>query len=140
MRMSEAAHYEFRMAVDAAVTGFKAAQERHGLEGLWFPVDKTYKHFCEQTSYKQEMLDHGFEGDLWGDLGLIKAWANWMRESGLYVSPRTMLHRKRETSVWLRRSMFLEHVERRYEIPGYRGAKGEYSWKHQWRYWENADG
>lgn len=136
--MSDAARYEFLSAVEVAVAGFKAAQELHGLKGLWFPLDGTFRHFCQQTSFKQEMLDAGYEGDLWGDLGLIKLWANSMRDSGLYVAPRVMLHRKRETSVWLRRSMFVQHMEERYKIPGYRGAKGEHSLKNQWRYWSDA--
>lgn len=133
-RLSDAARYEMQQAIEATVTGFKAAQERHGLDGLWFPLDEAWEWFSGQTTFKQDMQDFGYAGDHRKDLSLLKQYSRGLKDADLYIAPRQSLMSKARTSVWTGRSKFLQHIEARFKIPGYRGAKTEFDRKHLWLY------
>jgi hypothetical protein len=137
--MNDAALFEFAQAVEATVTGFKAAQERHGLQGLWFDAAETWDWFSHRTTFLADMRDDGYEGDHTRDLSLIKQYTAKLRDADLYVAPRTGLLGKARTTVWIGRSKFLDHIEYRRGIAGYRGARSDYDANNKWNYHYQGD-
>jgi len=130
--ITAAAQYELQSAVDATVTAFKAAQEHHGLQGLWFPLKEAWQHFCSKTTFQQDMWDAGYVGDAGYDLRFIKAYSSLLRGQELFVSVRHSFLGRPTTTVWLHRSLFLEHLSERDAMKPHRGDRNNFDKAHLW--------
>jgi hypothetical protein len=126
--------YEIEMAANLCADAFKAfkAADKH-----WFALAPSLAHFAMQTDTSRLLVEDGYDANPTAYTAILRLYAKYLRNAGLYVAPRMWIGDKHHTSVWLSDKDKTAHFRVRATIdhgsPA-NGGRAQYDYSKKWSF------